>query len=72
MMCICGNARGKANVLGDEGMTVQRGALLPQSPLPRTQKRIFIFALPVRASGSTSPSLLHDLVEVRAHLSVSP
>ena len=50
-------------------MTLQGGALLPQTPLLR--KRIFNSELPVRASGSTDPSLLHDLVEVRVDPSVS-
>ena len=61
---------GRANTLGHEGMTLQGGALLPQTPLLR--KRIFNPELPVRTSGSAGPSLLHDLVEVGVDPSASP
>ena len=61
---------GRANTLGHEGMALQAGVLLPWTPLLR--KTIFNSELPVRALCHTSPSLLHDLVEVGIDRSVSP
>ena len=43
-------------MVGHEGMTLQGGALLPWTPLLR-MKRMFNSDVPVRASGSASPSL---------------
>ena len=54
-------------MLGHEGMTLQEGALLPQTPL--LWKRIFNSELPIRTSGSAGPS---NLVEVGIDPSVSP
>ena len=61
----------RANALWHQRMTLQGGAPLPQTPL-LSMKRIFNSGLPVRASGSAGPSLLHDLVEVRVDPAVSP
>ena len=70
MICKCRNVRRKrATALGHEGMTLQGGAVLPQSPLLRI-KRIQVYLS--RLWGSTSPILLHGLVEVRVDPSVSP